>query len=279
VTPPQRRTTPSGLEVWVTGSGTPVTVFAHGLVGSVAETRPFGGGVRGTRVFFHFRGYGESPPPPPHWSYEDLAADLAEVADATGASRAVGVSLGAGAILRLLAEQPRRFERLVLVLPAGLDQPRPATVSRLLRQAADAAEAGDRAGLTNAVLAMQPSTVRARPEVVAWAERRARQLAGTPVTQAMRAFADVSPLADRRLDRRVLAACHAPALVLGHEGDDAHPVGVAEEVAAALPRGEVEVYAGGGLLWDHRAAVRERVSTFLNSPDPGTVATPVGRGG
>jgi pimeloyl-ACP methyl ester carboxylesterase len=261
--------------VWVTGSGTPVTVFAHGLAGSVAETRPFGGGVRGTRVFFHFRGYGESPPPPPHWSYDDLAADLAEVADATDASRAVGVSLGAGAILRLLAQHPQRFERLVLVLPAALDRPRPAAVCRRLVAAADAVEAGDLGGLRDAVLAMQPSTVRARPEVVAWAERQARRLVGTSVAQAFRAFADASPLGPS--GRRALAACHAPTLVLGHEADDAHPVAVAEEVAAALPRGEVEVYAGGSLLWDHRAAVRERVSAFLNSPDP-TVAMPVGSG-
>jgi pimeloyl-ACP methyl ester carboxylesterase len=270
VTPPHRRTTLSGLEVWVTGSGAPVTVFAHGLVGSVAETRPFGGGVRGTRVFFHFRGYGDSPPPPPHWSYDDLAVDLAEVADATGASRAVGVSLGAGAILRVVAELPTRFERLVLVLPAALDRPQPALVRRRLVAAADAAEAGDLAGLTDAVLAMQPSTVRTRPEVVAWAERRARQLLGASmaralsVAQAFRAFAGQSPLADRW----VLAACSAPTLVLAHESDDAHPVGVAEEVAAALPEGELEVYAGGGLLWDHRAAVRERIGAFLNSPDP-----------
>lgn len=261
--PPHVRTAPSGLEVRVTGSGTPVTVFAHGLVGSVAETRPFGSGVRGTRVFFHFRGYGGSPPPPPDWSYDHLAADLAQVADAASASQAVGVSLGAGAVLRLVADRPERFERLVLVLPASLDEPRPAVVSRLVGHAAAAAETGDLPGLRDALLAMQPSAVRARPEVVAWAERRAREIAGAPAARAMRAFADQTPLADRR----VLAACHAPTLVIGQEGDDAHPARVAEEVATTLPRGEVEVYAGGGLLWDHRAAVRERISTFLNRPD------------
>jgi hypothetical protein len=49
------------VEVLVTGSGSPVTVFGHGLAGSIAETRPFGSGVRGTRAFLHFRGHGATP--------------------------------------------------------------------------------------------------------------------------------------------------------------------------------------------------------------------------
>ena len=112
-TAPTERPTPG--DVLVSGGGAPVTVFAPGLGASIAETRPFGSGVAGTRVFLTFHGR----------TYADLADELRRSADAAGARRAVGVSLGAGAIMRLIATAPDRFERLVLVLPASLDSPRP----------------------------------------------------------------------------------------------------------------------------------------------------------
>ncbi|MGH3716985.1 MAG: alpha/beta fold hydrolase, partial [Micromonosporaceae bacterium] len=91
------------LEYLVTGSGDPVTVFAHGLAGGIPDTRPLGSGVPGTKVFLHMRGHGGSSPLTPDWQYADLAGDVAAVADATGATQALGVSLGAGALCRLLA--------------------------------------------------------------------------------------------------------------------------------------------------------------------------------
>jgi pimeloyl-ACP methyl ester carboxylesterase len=94
-------------DVLTTGSGEPVTVFAPGRGQSIAQTRPFGSGVRGTRVFFE---YGDSSPP----------AALRSVADEAGATRAFGASLGAAAIAGVLVGEPHRFERLVLAIPAGL---------------------------------------------------------------------------------------------------------------------------------------------------------------
>lgn len=46
------------------------------------------------------------------------------MADAHGATQALGVSMGAGALLWLLAREPARFSRVVLLLPAALDGPR-----------------------------------------------------------------------------------------------------------------------------------------------------------
>jgi pimeloyl-ACP methyl ester carboxylesterase len=112
---------PSGghLEYLVAGVGpaVPVTVFAHGRGSSIAETRPLGSGVPGRKVFFHFRGYGRSSPAPDPWHPAD---DLRVVADHVGGTRAVGASLGAAAVCLLLAEQPDRFSRVVLYLPAVL---------------------------------------------------------------------------------------------------------------------------------------------------------------
>ena len=117
--------TPHGvdLEYLVTGAGEPVTVFAHGLGNGIAETRPLGSAVNGRRVFFQFRGHGRSSAPEGRWTYADLARDLRAVADLTGATRALGVSLGAGALGRALADDPRRFERVVFYLPSALDKP------------------------------------------------------------------------------------------------------------------------------------------------------------
>jgi len=116
---------PGGLlEFTTTGSGLPATVFAHGVAGSIATTRPFGSGVKGSRTFLHFRGYGASAAPEGPRTYAALEDDLRAVADHVGATQALGVSMGAGALCTLLAHTPLRFDRLVFALPAVLDRPR-----------------------------------------------------------------------------------------------------------------------------------------------------------
>lgn len=94
-----------------TGSGPPVTVFAHGMGSSIAQTRPFGSGVHGTRVYLHFWGHGASvgPDPATHpWTYAALAGEVRAVADRTEATRALGVSMGAHALLSLVSATPDR---------------------------------------------------------------------------------------------------------------------------------------------------------------------------
>jgi pimeloyl-ACP methyl ester carboxylesterase len=153
------------LHVRTTGSGTPVTVFAGGLGGTIAETRALGSGVSGTKAFFDFRGHGASGVPDDgDWSYAALIRDLRTVADATSATRAVGMSMGAAAILGVLAETPARFDRIVLYLPAILDEPRadaptlpnervagvvPAAVTGLLHALATTSPVPDRAVLAH----------------------------------------------------------------------------------------------------------------------------------
>ena len=132
------------LEFITTGSGLPATVFAHGLGASIETTRPFGSGVSGSRTFFHFRGHGGSAVPAAartSVTYEALAEDLRAVADHVGATQALGVSMGAGALCTLLADSPARFRRLVFVIPAVLDRLRPGGADGAL----------DRLGLSAAV--------------------------------------------------------------------------------------------------------------------------------
>jgi hypothetical protein len=44
-----------------------------------------------------------------------------------------------------------------------------------------------------------------------------------------------------------------------------HPVPVAEEIAAALPRGTLRVFDGDGALWGHRRELRALISGFLKA--------------
>ena len=108
------------LHVEVDGAGDPVTVFAHGLTNSCRELAPFTPSLAGTAVRFCFRGHGHSSAPERGYRFADLASDLDAVARAHGATSAVGTSLGAGAIMSLLENDPARFDRIVMLLPASL---------------------------------------------------------------------------------------------------------------------------------------------------------------
>lgn len=248
------------IEVLVTGSGAPVTVFAHGLAGAIDETRPFGSGVAGTRVFFHFRGHGSSAGSETAWTYDAAAADLRAVMTAYGVRRGLGVSLGAGALLRAATVRPDAFERLVLVLPATIDQPRNDPAVALMQERAALVEHHDLAGLAASLVAEQPVGVRERADVRLWAERQARRLSSTSVARAFRELPPLHPLASRS----ELAAVTCPVLVIGQEGDPAHSASIARELAALLPHADLQVYDDGGVLWSHRSEVRRRIATFLN---------------
>jgi pimeloyl-ACP methyl ester carboxylesterase len=243
----------------VTGAGEPVTVFAHGFGGGIAETRPLGSGVPGRKVFFQFRGHGRSAAPAGRWTYADLARDLRAIADLSGATRAVGASLGAGALSRLLADSPRRFDRVVLFLPAALDEPRPAAVRQRLTRLLDAVLDGDLSAVADAVATEAPPSVRNTPAAWTYFRHRIDQLVRDGLAPELASLAEQVPVADPAQ----LAAVSAEALVIGCVGDELHPVAVAERLAAALPAATLHVYDKPGVLWTQRADLRERISHFL----------------
>ncbi|MFI7541341.1 alpha/beta fold hydrolase [Actinoplanes sp. NPDC049599] len=260
--PTQLIGTPRGgrLEQLVTGVGEPVTVFAHGLAGDIAGTRPLGSAVLGRRVFFHFRGHGRSEAPPGPWSFADLAEDLRAVADRAGATRALGVSMGAGALCRVLAATPERFERIVLYLPAPLDGVRPPVAAARLARLLAAVESGEASLVAEAVEPELPPSVRNTPTGWSYLRQRVEQL----LTDGLAPELDTLWRAPAVPDESVLAAFPGRALVIGCVGDDVHPAPVAERLAGLLPSAELQVYERPALLWTHRKELRERISTFLN---------------
>nr|WP_205863576.1 alpha/beta hydrolase [Planosporangium mesophilum] len=254
--------TPHGveLEVLTSGSGTPVTVFAHGLAAGIAETRPLGSGVTGRRIFFQFRGHGRSAAPPGRWTYLDLARDLRAVADLYGATRAVGVSLGAGALCRLLADNPSRLDKAVFFLPAVLDKPRPRAAGQRLTDLLAAVESGDAAAVAEVIALEPPAQLRQTPAAWSYLRQRLEQLMRDGLARGLAELPEQVALPDRA----ALGEVTASTLVLACRGDDLHPVGVAEELAAALPGATLHVYDRPGVMWTERADLRERITAFLN---------------
>ena len=249
------------LEQLISGIGDPVTVFAHGLAGDITGTRPLGSAVAGRRVFFHFRGHGRSDSPPGPWSFADLARDLRGVADMAGATRALGVSMGATALCRLLAATPDRFARLVLYLPAPLDGARPAAATARLTRLLSAVESGEAAAIAEAVEADMPPSVRNTPAGWSHLRQRVEQLQRDGLARELETLWPEPAVPDET----ALSAVTAPALVIGCRGDETHPAAVAERLAGLLPHAELHVYDRPAVLWHNRADLRTRISAFLNA--------------
>jgi 3-oxoadipate enol-lactonase len=248
----------SGLRWRGYGSGDPVTLVAPGLGATPGEARIPASGLPGTRVVVTLPGHGDaSAAKPGYWRYPTVAADLCRVAERTGASRAVGVSLGAGALTRLVADQPGAFDRLALLLPAALDRRSPVAADTY-RRLAGAVEAAEVDRLRALVAADLPRGV----DVGDYVRQRADAL--LRLGDALRELSERAPLPGPG----PLAAVDAPVLVLGAVGDPIHPKDAAGATAAAFPRGRLELLDSAAPLLTHRARVRALLVDFLANLDP-----------
>ena len=154
----------------------PATLFLHGLAGSIEDTRPLASGVPGRKVFAHLPGHGGSTGPDP-LGYDTLAAAALAVADHEHATAALGVSLGAATLLRMLSRSPDRFERVVLYFPAVADVPRRPEAVAPHHDLADRLAAADAStAWPTRCCAPSPLAVRDAPIARDWAERRAKEL-------------------------------------------------------------------------------------------------------
>jgi 3-oxoadipate enol-lactonase len=248
------------LEYLLVGSGQPTTIFAHGLAGGIPDTRPLGSGVAGRKVFFQFRGHGGSDHPAQPLTYVDLAADLRAVADKFDANRALGVSLGAGAMCRLLAQTPDRFERVVFFLPSVLDEARGPTAMARVRSLLAAVANNDAPTAATLLSAEIPPALRDQPAAWRYIRERLDALMRDGLAPALADLPSQAALPDRG----VLGAVTATALVIGCRGDEAHPAATAEALAAALPRATLHIYDQPAVLWNYRTDLRARITEFLN---------------
>jgi 3-oxoadipate enol-lactonase len=257
---PEVQTADATLHVEIDGEGTPVTVFAHGLTNSCKELAAFTPMAAGTKVRFCFRGHGHSSTPDPGaYKFADFARDLDAVARAYGATRAVGTSLGAGAITNLIAREPARFDRLVFLLPAALDV-----------KMADHRDFDRVAEL----LETRPRD-QAIEEIMADSDRLGRYGDAPWLREfALMLWQDVNPIGVSRaireavrdvavLDRELLRAVEAPTLIICHEGDPIHPAELGRVLIEIMPNAELIMLSGEEELLEAIPELVGRVSAFL----------------
>jgi pimeloyl-ACP methyl ester carboxylesterase len=248
------------LHVEVDGSGEPVTVFAHGLTNSCRELAPFTPSLTGTSVRFCFRGHGHSSAPPSGYRFSDLASDLDLVATSYGATNAVGTSLGAGAIVKLLEADPDRFDRIVMLLPASLDVPFPDPAR--FDAIADVLERHPRDEAIERILGMTPQRYERAPwlrelDLLLWAD-----LNTTGVARAIREVTRDVSISDRELLRKV----DVPVLLICREGDALHPAELGRVLHELLPRSELITVPSEEELLRSIPMLVDRVRRFLEEP-------------
>jgi pimeloyl-ACP methyl ester carboxylesterase len=181
------------------------------------------------------------------------------VADEYKATRVVGISLGAGATLRLLESDPDRFERLVFILPARLERSDVAH-KRLLRLAEvletyPPDEAAD-------IIVAEEQELGAFDTIPSMRESRKDALISMhtdSIPHAIRELLDEPAV--RKPD--VIRSVTTPAFVIGQEGDNVHKADVARELAAALPNAELEILSSPSAWMDDLPRLVQRVAAFL----------------
>ncbi|MFL5797411.1 MAG: alpha/beta fold hydrolase [Actinomycetota bacterium] len=248
------------LHVEVDGEGDPVTVLAHGLTNSCRELAMLTSLFPGTKVRFDFRGHGHSGAPADGFTFADMAGDLEAVASAYGATRAIGTSMGAGAICHVLCDRPGRFDRIVLLLPAGLDAPfrHP---ERFLRYA-DALETLPKEEAVERILddpdrvALYVKTPWLRDlDRTSWDDLADPAALG----RAIRGIVTDFPVRDRELLRKV----EAPVFLIAREGDVIHPASLARLLDDLFPSSELVVLGDEAEMFAALPMLVQRVREFL----------------
>lgn len=249
---------PARIEYALFGSGTPVTLFMHGLGGGIDDTRPLASGVPGTKVFLHTRSHGGSNDATPGVTYDDLAADAWQVAETVSATQIFGVSLGSAVLLRMLTQQPMHFDAVGVYLPAAVTSPRPnsPTVDLLL-------SGRPRDEIKEALIAYLgldlPAGRRDRPDARVWLATRADRLLRGGIVDLLRLVANEAPVAAAHQLELVLA----PSVIIGAKGDPTHLVATARELADVLPDAALKIFTEAAPLWTARARLRTAITSVM----------------
>jgi len=249
------------LHVEVDGEGEPVTVLAHGLTNSCQELAQLTPLIPGTKVRFCFRGHGHSSSPERGYRFADFARDLLAVADAYGVTNAFGTSLGAGAIAHVLERQPDRFDKLIFLLPAGLDVEFQYK-ERMLRTVA-LVEGKSKEEAIEALLAdpERQANYIDYPFLRDLDRQMLQQFNPVGAPRAIREIIEDWPVSDREVLRRVTA----PTLLICQEGDDIHPAELGRILVEIMPNAELLMFEDGRAMYEAIPDIVLRVREFILS--------------
>ncbi len=263
---PEIRTEDATLYCEVDGRGEPITVLAHGLTNNRNELAAFTPFVPGTKIRFDLRAHGRSSSPAAGYRFEDFARDVDAVADAFGATVAVGTSLGAGAIGNLVCRVPDRFQRMVWLLPAGLDVSFP--LKDRYHELAGGLEGKTPQQALDAIL-NDPRRVAEYLETP-WRLEIDRMLwdHADPdgLARAIHGVVEDHPIPDRELLREI----RIPTLIVCIEGDEIHPAELGRILADLMPNAELLEYPSQAALFERLPELVARVSAFIAGDGSGS---------
>lgn len=246
------------LRYRLAGEG-PLVVFGHGLMGSIEQVDPLGGGgaleyvlERVRLLIYDARGHGQSggPEDAAQYTWETMGRDMTAFISHAGEERAIvgGASMGAASALWVAIEQPERVKALALLMPPPLGhEPMRAQEEKQAIAVLDLVSAAvQNFGIEKTVeLAKGFPGFAPTPEE---AEERARWLLGqNPLTllYAIRGLIS-APFHDPEAYRQI----KVPTIVVAHEGDGLHPVRAAQLLKDRIPDCELLVAPEPG-YWQH----------------------------
>ena len=213
-------------------------------------------------VAFDIPGHGRSPALPPDWSFEQAAADIAELIEQVklGAVHVVGVSLGGMIAQALVLSCPDLVRSLTLIsIAASFPEP----VRTLIRGRGKAAmEGGMEATLPGIKQWLSAETMARRPDLV-------DRITKTLLTGEPTVYATMYTLvADFNMLGRLSEIC-CPTLILVCEADPSTPPEYSAGMADAIPGARMVVLPNGAHLAYLEApeAVNAELISFLSEQD------------
>ncbi|WIX78256.1 alpha/beta hydrolase [Amycolatopsis carbonis] len=199
-----------------------------------------------------------APPPPPGAALADgYLEELDRLARVHGSLIVGGISFGAHLAAEWAVANPGRCEGLVCALPAWNGEPGSAAAAVTARASADLVASQGVDGALAAVAAGSPGWL-VDELSRAWRRHGDELVAGLRVAAERRAPSLTE-----------LATVGVPAGIGGCAGDLVHPVAVAREWAAALPRGALQVVRLADFGRHREVLGRAALFTFLKSAAAG----------
>ena len=211
-----------------------------------------------TIVTYDPRGAGASERPSGGYDFPFHAADALAALEATGIQQAalVTASRGLNAALLLIADDPKRFDRLVVVAP--------------YMQLEDEPEPPDPAWLEDLRTDWPGFVVPFMHKV--FTEPDSAEVIAEMIAIGLEATPEVAVAQELELDwrrpARLLGRVTCPTLVVQGEADAAVPAALAESIVARLPNARLELIPAGGHRPDIRTpeAVNSLLLDFLLNP-------------
>lgn len=231
------------LSFMQSGSG-PWLIWGHGLTSSIAAEDQLGIldwpaiSCRVLRYDALGHGMSDSSDVMTRYSWSELAADQAALADALGISEYVagGASMGCGTALHAAVQYPGRIKALVLQIPPTGWEARAAQLDEWDKRARLVESEG-----IDAAIARQARTP--PPDPLIGDDRRNKIRADRIRSWSPQAYARVMRgAAHGNLPTRPeVARITVPALILAWTGDPVHPASVAQELAGLMPRAQLHI--------------------------------------